>query len=100
MFMFRERFLTFRFGESERICDGIDIEGCVCVDESDSCFAPWSTALVVCMMFRNGDDGGCEEDADSGDEDGEGSENIGEEWLVVGLEALDAVVAIEVTLPR
>lgn len=50
-------------------------------------------------MFRNGEGGGCEEDADSGEEEGEGSEKSGEECVVVGLEADDAVVAIEVILP-
>ena len=49
-------------------------------------------------MSWNIDRGGLEE-ADSGEEEGEGSVNIGEEWVVVGDEADDAVVK-EVILPR
>jgi hypothetical protein len=52
------------------------------------------------MMFLKGDGGGFDEDADSGDDDGDGSEKMGEECVVAGLEALEAVVAKEVTLPR
>ena len=51
-------------------------------------------------MFLKGDKGGFDEDADSGDDEGEGSLNKGEEWLVVGEEAEEVVVAMDVTLPR
>ena len=50
------------------------------------------------MLSLKIDKGGFEE-ADSGEEEGEGSVNRGEEWVVVGDEAVDAVVR-DVTLPR
>ena len=50
------------------------------------------------MMLRKGDKGGCEEDADSGEDEWEESVNRGEDWLVVGDEA-EEVEAMEVTLP-
>lgn len=50
------------------------------------------------MMCLNGDKGGFGE-ADSGEDEGEGSVNIGEECVVVGEDAVDSV-AMEVTLPR
>ena len=49
-------------------------------------------------MLWNIDKGGFEE-ADSGEDVGEGSVNTGEEWVVVGDEEVD-VVFMEVMLPR
>jgi hypothetical protein len=51
------------------------------------------------MLCLNGDRGGSEEEADSGEDDGDGSENRGEEWFVAG-EEVESVVAMEVMLPR
>lgn len=49
-------------------------------------------------MSLNMDIGGLEE-ADSGDEEGEGSVKSGDEWAVVGDEAVEAVVR-DAMLPR
>ena len=49
-------------------------------------------------MALKADKGGFDE-ADSGEEDGDGSVNNGEEWDVAGDEAVDSV-AMEVMLPR
>jgi hypothetical protein len=54
--------------------------------------------LEGCIVPSNIDSGGFEE-ADSGEDDGEGSVNKGEECVVVGDDAVDAVVR-EAILPR
>ena len=50
-------------------------------------------------MLPNGERGGLEEEADSGEDEGEGSVNRGDGWFVAG-EEVEEVVAMEVTLPR
>ena len=78
--------LGFRFELARWCCGNV---GCPDHDLS------W---LECCIVLWNMDKGGLE-DADSGEEAGEGSVNTGEEWVVVGDEAVD-VVLMEVILPR
>jgi hypothetical protein len=74
--MLSDRFLMLRDGELERTCE----EAVKSRPSRSSCSAEDCRSwLVDCITCLKGESGGFEDDADSGEDDGEGSVNKGDE---------------------